>query len=322
MIAAFFRSNQPAVLAALPVVVAALFAPAFWHAPAPGAALMPLAALAHHMLGSSGWAHALLGAALIAAVAVQLTVLCNALDLIDRRNHLVAVTLPVALAGLGSTAHDPALLGLPFLLMGMRRAWSVSNNGPALAMLFDAGLLLGVAALCYLPYAFVLVALWASTSLIRPFAWREYIMPVFAVALAFYLAWLVLHLLGHGPWRPMLTLMGPDGDPAVLWQGAARKAFLILLVAALIVALAAFNRSHARSVMRGKNLRSAFMAFALALCVITGLLALLKGAFPAVLVAVPAAVLLAYPLVDPRRGWLAEAVLIGLFALALWVRWS
>lgn len=322
MIAAFFRSNQPAVMAAVPVVLAALYMPAFWHAPSAAEAQMPIAALMRDLLGDAAWAHALLGIVLIAAVAMQLTVICNALELIDRRNHLVAFTMPVALAGLGSAAYDPALLGMPVLLMAMRRTWSINNAGPALAALFDAGLLLGLATLCYLPYAFVLLAIWASTSLIRPFNWREYLMPLFALVLVFYLTWIALYLIDPAPWHPMLAMMSAAEDPAVLWNAAARKSFIVLLIPILLIALSAFNRSHARSVMRGKNLRSAFMAFALALSVIMGLLSVFKGSFPAVLAAVPAGVLLAYPFVSPKRGWLAEAACLGLLALALWTRWA
>lgn len=322
MIAAFFRSNQPAVMAAVPVILTALFLPAFWHPPPEAVAQMPLSALTRDLIGGAAWAHALLGIVLISVVAVQLTVMCNALELIDRRNHLVAITMPLVLAGLGGTAYDPALLGMPFLLLAMRRSWSINNAGPALATLFDAGLLLGLATLCYLPYAFVLLAIWVSTSLIRPFNWREYLMPLLALLLVFYLAWMALYLIDPTPWHPMRTMMSAAEDPAMLWQGVARKSFMALLLPLLLIALSAFNRSHARSVIRGKNLRSAFMAFALSLCVIMGLLSVFKGSFPAVLAAVPAGVLLAYPLVSPKRDWLAETAILGLLALALWVRWA
>jgi len=323
MLAAFYRSNQPAVLVSVPLVVALLFAPAFWHAPLPSGALMPLAALVQSWIGESALAHALLGIVLVSSSTIQLAALLNALELMDRRNHLVAIAFPLALAGLGGPAcYDPALLGLPLVLFALRRAWSITNTSAALAPLFDASLLIGLAALCYLPYVVLLVVLWISTSLIRSFAWREYVVPTIGVALMFYLAWMVLQLIGHAPWLPMRSLIPADMAPAVLWQGTARKAFLVLLLPTLLLALAAFNRSQSKSVIRGKNLRSAFMALALALALVIGLLATLKGGFPAVLAALPAGVIAAYLFLDPRRNWLAELSLMALAGMALWVRWG
>lgn len=322
MLAGLFRSNQPAVLLAVPLLSAALFLPAFWHAPPVSDEGMPLAQLVQRLIGAAAWSNALVGIVLISIVAIQLAVLLNGLELMDRRNHLVALLLPVLLAGLGGPrCYDPALLGMPFVLLAVRRTWSVENTGPALRALFDAGLLTGLAALCYLPYALMLVVIWASVSVIRPFAWREYALPLLALGLVFYLTWAALHLSGETPWRPLLTIMASDSDPAVLWVGWPRRIFLSLLVPLLLLALAAFNASYARCVMRGKNLRSSFMAFSLALCVIMFLLQGLKGSFPAVLAAVPAAVIAGYAVLNPRRDWLAELAIAALLCAAVAVRW-
>lgn len=323
MLAAIFRSNQPAVLLAVPLVVGALFLPALWQQPVPSAGLMPLAQLVQDLLGQSPWAHALAGWFLTTVVTVQMAVLFNALELYDRRNHLPALLLPITLAGLGGPgAYDPALLGMPFALLAFRRAWSINNTGAALGALFDASLLIGLAALCYLPYAFLLAVLWASASLLRPFAWREYVLPTLGLAFVFYLAWAALVLLHRTPWRPLPTVMAPDQVPAMIWSGTARRAFLVLLIPQLLLAFAAFNRSHAQSVMRGKNLRSSFMAFAMALVVLMAMLSLLRGGFPAVLAAVPAAALLGYLHMGPRRAWLAETAVLGLVLTAIWARWA
>lgn len=323
MLAGLFRSNQPVVLLAVPLLAAALFLPSCWHAPLQAEGGMPLAQLAHRLIGEAAWANALVGMLLITIVAAQLALMLNALELMDRRNHLVAFLFPTLLAGLGGPCcYDPALLGMPFVLIAVRRTWAVENTGMALRSVFDAGLLAGLAALCYLPFALLITVIWASVSVIRPFAWREYVLPLLAVGFIFYLTWAVLLLTGATPWRPLLTVMLPDLDPAVIWNGWPRKLFLSILLPALLLALAAFNNSYARSVMRGKNLRSSFMAFALAMVLIMGLLQLMKGTFPAVLAAVPAAVLTAYALLNPRRSWMAEMVVLGLLATAIAVRWS
>ncbi len=323
MLAALYRSNQPAALLSIPLLATALFLPVFWNAPEQGASAMPLAALAQQAIAGSRWLSGLAGLLLLMISQMQITSLLNDLELVDRRNHLAAFFFPVALAGLGGPGlFDPALLGLPLVLWSLRRAWGIANTGPALQPLFDAGLLAGLAALCYLPYAVVLVVIWASVSVIRPFAWREYALPLVACALLFYLAWAAQRLLGADSWLPLRTVMSPEPHAAMIWDGAAHRVFAAMLAIVLLVALAAFNSSFARSVIRGKNLRSAFMALALSLVVVMAVLQLLKGSFPVVLAALPAAVIAGYAFVQPRRMWLAESVMVLLLATALWVRWA
>lgn len=324
MLAGLFRSNQPAVLFAVPLVVAVLCGPAF-SAPVempPG--LMPLAALVERMLGGIAWAHHLLGIVLVLMVAVQLALLVNGLELMERRNHLAALLFPVLLAGLGGEAlYEPALLGMPLVLIALRRAWSINNTGAALGVLFDAGFLLGLATLCYLPYAFLLVVVWASVSVIRPFAWREHVMPVLGTALVLYLTWAALHLMDRTPWRPLLTVARWDAATAtVMHPTTVRWAFLVLAGLVLFVALMGFGSGYARSVMRGKNLRASFFAFATALGVLAVLLGSLNGSFPPVLAAVPLAVLCGYAFISPKRPWLQEAAVSGLVLLALWIKWA
>ncbi|MFN9327474.1 MAG: hypothetical protein ACK6A5_19040, partial [Flavobacteriales bacterium] len=92
------------------------------------------------LLGPKAWVQGLFAMVLVLLLAVQLTALVNNADLADRRNHLPAFLFPVLLALFDRSALlDPALVGMPLVVWAMRRAWSISNNGPALSPLFDAG---------------------------------------------------------------------------------------------------------------------------------------------------------------------------------------
>lgn len=323
MLIGLFRSNQPAVLMAVPVVVLGLYLPSLWNEPVHTGPLMPFSGLVVRALSAPGWLNGLSALLLVVLVGFQLALLLNALELLDRRNHLAAFLFPLMLAGVSDTAAlDPALLGMPWVLMALRRTWSLANAGPALGRLFDAGSLIGIAALFYLPYVFMLFVIWASVSVIRPFAWREYVLPFLAVALVFYVVWGVLALLGHGAWMAMDTFRGPEVMRLELWGGPVRNGFVALVVILLLLGLAAFNHSYARSVMRGKNIRSGLMAFALALLIMMVLLVLIKGSCPAVLAAVPAGAIASYLFLSPRRSWMAELAAWTGLGLALWLHWT
>lgn len=325
MLAGLFRSNQPGVLLALLVLVPLLFGPTLTLPFVAIPTVMPLTGLLQTLLAGSTGAQGILGMALIITVAVQLTFLANGTELMERRNHLPSLLFPLLLAAFSrGGSFDPALAGMPLVILAMRRTWAMMNTGSALGSLFDAGLLLGIAALFYLPYAFLVVVIWASTSVIRPFQWREYVVPLVGCLLMFYMAWAVLWLMGQESWRPLLTIattapsMGPAPGPIEL-----QRLFLyIVLGALLLVAVLVFASDYQRSVMREKNLRSSFLALMAALAVIILLVWALNGAFPPVLLAAPLAVFGAYPLLGTRRAWLSELAAFSLLALALWAQWG
>jgi len=257
-------------------------------------------------------------------MAVQITFLVNDAELMDRRTHLPALLFPLMVGAMsGSLALEPALLGMPLVIAAMARSWSIVSSKRALAALFDAGLLLGMAALCYLPYAFLLVVVWASISVIRPFQLREYLLPLLGVALPLYLAWALGMLMGHEAWRPMLTVVAdvPAGQlPTVLprWLDIL---LLLDLLGLVVASLFVYAGSYQRGVMREKNMRASFMAFFFALGVLIALVRLLNGSFPSILLAAPLSVFCSYALQSTRRAWLSEPAVLVLVVAALWRQW-
>jgi hypothetical protein len=74
--------------------------------------------------------------------------------------------------------------------------------------------------------------------------------------------------------------------------------------------------------MHGKNMRSAFLAFTLATIALAMFEAIVHRSLPPSPPAAALAVLFAYPLVAPRRAWLAEAGTLALCLLAAWSQWT
>ncbi len=325
MLAGLFRSNQPAILFAIPVIVVALFASALGEAYQPTGNVMPLYGILERLVMTAPWVSGMVGMMLIMLLSIQLTGLAGDAEIMERRGHLPSLLFPILLAAFNNgPILDPALAGMPFVIVALRNCWSINNTGPALRALFDAGLLLGIAALFHLPYAFLVVVLWASASVIRPFKWREYVVPVLAFALAFYLTGTVLHVIGATPWRPLLTIvqfasMEPPAPPT---QAAQRVLLYLVIGAMLVVSLWSYAGSYQRGVMRQKNLRSSFMAFQAALLVIVVLLRIIDRSSPPVLLAAPLAVFLAQAVQGSRRQWLSESAIVALLVLGAWMQWG
>lgn len=256
-------------------------------------------------------------------IAIQLQRMVERMGLFERPNHLVPLcfALLVALPE-GPLALNPAVLAAPLALRALHVAWRITNKGAAIGVLFDAGLLLGCAALLHPPYLFFLAVLWASVSLIRPFHWREYVVCVVGAALPFFFHWAVRTYMGAAHFDPLTTLLPAPGAGPATWPSAWQATAPGLLLAPLIVAaVQSFNAAYQRGVVRDKNLRAAFLAFLFASAILAVQDAFAEGRWPAVLLAMPLSVLLAHGLVAPRWPNIAEAFLLGLFALGAWAQW-
>lgn len=284
---------------------------------------MPLARLVGKLFALHAWTIMAVGLLLVATCALMLDRLANEVGLFDRPNHLVALLFAPALAmGPNGMWTDPALLGLPFVLLAIGRGWSVQGKAQALGALFDTGLLIGLAGLWYYPYLFLVVVFWASLAVMRPFHWREYVMPVLASAVVLFLAWGIMNLMDAGPWAPMRTI-ATGSSFAVKHRSTLWFVFVLVVMAPMALwGVAAFAGLYQRSIMREKNVRSSYLALTLAMVVLIGLELLLNHTFPAALLATPLAILYAYALLKPRREALAELAVIALFSGVLWMRWG
>lgn len=248
----------------------------------------------------------------------------NDAEVFERRNHLSSLLLPLLLALLPhGLAPGPALVGALPMLFAISIPWATMTRTEAPGRLFDAGSLLGIAGLIYLPYTFLVVVVWATLAVTRPFQWREYVLPAVGVATLLFIGWGITGIVAPGVWDPISSFHFPPGaalPPPRHWM---YNVVLLVVLAMLAVAiLVTFQAVYSRSIIRVQNIRASFLAFAFAM----GLLALftygLDRRIPPALLAVPASMFLAFPLLHARRTAWADAALWILFLLALWARFA
>jgi hypothetical protein len=201
--------------------------------------------------------------------------------------------------------------------------WKRAADKRLLGALFDAGSLIAIASLFHLPYAFTLVVLWTSLASMRPFKWREYVVPLLALVAVLFIAWGSLHLFAPHMWDTFRAMHSLPGAPHLGYQqhwafGVVLAAFA---VAFGIATTLSFWSGYGSGVLREKNTRSAFVAFSFTLGLLILFERLLGNPWPAALIAVPLAVAFAWPILRARTiGW-AETGIWGLLLLALWARW-
>lgn len=328
MLVNYFRQNQPVVLFALLPVVLLLW-PGGGPPPAGTLALepsgMPLYRAFVGLCPPGSWTLHGLGLCLVIGVALQLNYTMNASELFARRNFLPALLLPLLLALFTrGSAPEPALVGMPFVLWAVRRLWASQSDHRVIGPLFDAGLLIGLASLCYLPYVFLVVVFWSSISVMRPFHWREYLMPLLGAGVVLGLTWSMAHLWHVWPWEPVSSFMKPLQAiqllPAPHWFW--RILLLLVALAFLVATVPVFAAGYARGIMREKNTRASFLAFSFAFGLLASFSWLLRETIPPVLIALPFAVLFSWPLLQAKRTAWAELGVLALLLLGLWARWA
>lgn len=333
MLSSFFRRDRPLALLPLPFLVLLLWPGAGitdrWpYARASGSAEhmvegMPLYQPVRWLMGLSPWAALLMSVLLVTGVAFSLVRVANDTGLHERRNYLPAVLLALLLGLLPfGLLADPALLGMWPVVWALGRTWRAIGRQELGMALFDAGLLLGLASLCYLPYGFLIVVIWSTLSVTRPPGLREFILPALGLATMLFLAWGTIHLLQPGLWDPKGSLHfgNPPPLPAMHWM---HRVVLTSVLAVLGIALiVSVTRVYVRSVMREQNIRASLLAFCFAMALLALFAWWLDGHVPPALLAVPGSLLLTFPLsVVKKQAW-ADAALWSLLLLACWARWA
>jgi hypothetical protein len=333
MLTRFFRQDHPTAFLPIPLLLLLLWpgagtGAAGWSAAATAALDhtvrgMPLYLPFRWLMALAPWVTVAVAVLWVCGLAYSLNRMANDAELYDRRNHLPVLLLPLLLALMPfGLMPGPAFMGGWFVVRALGIAWTTTDRKGILSPLFDAGLLLGLASAFYLPYIFLIVVIWATLAVTRPFHWREHVLPAIGVAVMFFLCWGLVHFIDPGAWQPVASLHFPADTPkppqAHWMYGVVLTA--VLLALAVAVALS-FASVYARSVMREKNIRASFLAFAFAMGLIALFAWLLDGRIPPVLLALPAALLLTYPLLQGRGSAWTEAAAWSLLLLAGWARW-
>lgn len=327
MVVGLFRQNQPAVLVGLLPLILLLWPGGPFSSQeilATGPAGMPLYRLVSWLMAQGPWACATVSIIWVAGLALQLSYVANESELFDRRNYLPALLLLILLAlAPGGLVPDPAMVGMPFVLAALRRIWSSQADHRALGPVFDAGLWIGLAMLVHLPYAFLVAVLWASIAVMRPFHWREYLLPILGAGTLLFICWGVLQFLGPHLWQPRASLVLNAPPLSSLARLHWVYGVLLVVLASIFIVSAAmsFARGYARGVMREKNTRSSFLAFTFACVLLVTFDWSLHRSLAPVLLALPLAVLLSWPLLQTRRLFLADMGVLALLLLAVWARW-
>lgn len=154
----------------------------------------------------------LLTLALTITQALLLNQIINEYGLIGRPSFLPAL-LYVTLASL----ILPFLVLSPVMIVNFLSIWmlqkllSIYRRGDIKSVMYDLGLIVALGSLIYFPFIAMILLLWLSLYIFRPFNWREWIIPIVGVVTIYFLLGAIYFLLDRTEqfyqiWLPITRL--------------------------------------------------------------------------------------------------------------------
>jgi hypothetical protein len=118
--------------------------------------------------------------------------------LLSQRSYLPGVTfLLISLCFFNVKLFHPALIAAILILFATENLIDTYRQDNLTYKIFDASLLIGIAALIYPPTLFLILFLYIALLILRPFFWREWAFVILGVALPFYLTYSFMYIF-HG----------------------------------------------------------------------------------------------------------------------------
>jgi hypothetical protein len=177
MIIGFFRDNQPFTYILLFLIALLLWGGAFAHVPYVALNYkMPLFDLVAHYINVRSYYIVLFTFITIIGTSIIINYTVNKYDILTKHSTLPALLYVLLMSCTDTliTLH-PAVLANFFIALSFNRVFATYKQQSALTQLFDAGLLLGIASLFYLPSVLIYLALIVALIIFNTFNWRQWV---------------------------------------------------------------------------------------------------------------------------------------------------
>lgn len=212
----------------------------------------------------------------------------------------------------------PYMIANLLLLFLLRKVQVFYRQENVLKPAFDAGLLVGMMSLFYLPAAVFFILVWIALLTFRPFNWREWMVPIFGLIFPWMLI-LTLYFVFDSLGDLFLGVI-PDSLEGMSLEVAGYMFYPIVLGLTLIPALLAYiNKMNTGAVKTNKML---LLIFWLSALVVVAWVVAGRQHGAAYFMCFPLAIMLSNYYLGLKRKWVAELLFLLLLVLQLYERFS
>ena len=323
MLVSFFKPNQPGTLiAVLPLFALLLWIPGFIIYPYPVSYeyTMPLYDSIVYLTSGIPYLSNILGLLLVYIQALILNHIVNKNEMLKPRTNLPALMYILAMSVMVElqTMH-PVVFANLFILLAFERLSSVYVQKTVFSQVFDAGSMIALASFFYFPAIIFFLFIWGTLLITRTFIWREYIIALFGLIVPY--AFLGTYYFWTGDWNTVSQEISSNNyNPAdmVLPKFIATDYILVMFLLILL----SFSILTMFKMMANNIVRIQYLLRSLVILLFTGFIAILfdnsKNLHTIALAAIPFAVFTGNYLLNFRRKWVAELILLALLGLIIY----
>ena len=150
------------------------------------------------------WLNYLITVVLVSTNAHQLNNLFNQHSFYSKTTFLAGLIYVISVATFDGLSFSPQLISHLFLIFSLMMILHLRRQEPAKALIFKAGLSLGVAVLFSPTLTPILLGPWIALAIFRPFVWREWLMLLLGFVLP-HLYHAAIYFLATGKYMVELT---------------------------------------------------------------------------------------------------------------------
>lgn len=320
MLVSTFKAARLAILVLIPLITAVVWLPAYF-APFPpqlSESPMPLYKVVMLLFSLPKWLIMVFAIVLVSAQSIYLNVIVNNNEVLYKNTNLPALIYPVVISLTPQLLWlHPILFANFFILFALNRTFSTYKHPNPLSRFFDIGFLIAIASLFYFPAIFLILLVFASLTIIRPFVWREWVASVIGLLLPYffvsvYYFWtdrLDFFWLDLLPSQISHRLVLHDFYTYVSKSGIAATAILVVL------AIIRLRSNFTKNAIRTRDFQKVLVAF-LFISILIYVLTEDNYSYSIAVTAIPVAVFVAYYFLTLRKKWVYE-IIFTIWVLAI-----
>lgn len=319
-----FKSNSPASIILLPLLVAFCWVKAFVD---PSAVVvehgMPLYRLFLSWAQSLPILAAVIGYTIVVLTGFLYNYITNEHELLPRRTYLPGLLYSVLMSSspLLLQCH-PVIFANFFIMLMLNALINTYRQNTAFNGVFEAGFFLAIASLFYFPVIFLFPLLFVSLVVLRPFIWREWCIVIIGFIFPY------IYVITYYYWKDSLHLFWKDQVVSPIINDNRDWHFFMepnpvfwMLLGFLLLALVRVSSGFAVQKLKSKK-GYTLLFWLLPISFLTILFAPAISMVSLSLLVVPAAVIIANYFFSMKKEWLAGLLLWIIYLTELVVIWK
>ena len=271
---------------------------------------MPFYKLVMLLFVFPNWLLKIIAIVLVSAQAIYLNIIINNNEVLYRNTNLPALIYPMVISFMPQLLWlHPILFVNAILLFALNRIFSTYKHPNPLSRYFDIGFLIAMASLFYFPAVFLILLVFVSLAIIRPFVWREWVSTIIGLLLPYffisvYYFW--TDRLNYF-WLKVIPYQISDIFLLQSFYSYISKGIIAVTGIILILALIRLRTNFTKNAIKTREFQKITVVY-LFLSILIYVITEDTFSYSIAITAIPASVLSAYYFLTLRKKWIYESL--------------